>query len=239
MDYQTFVISPQFSFYVREGDLKNAIPKELAREVDEVWEQELLLHQGTLFNGQILSLSKLDTDALIGEFVDYKYYIAHLRRSDLSKQLKICPIGVSGITVSDNKVLFAQREAAVSLYPLFYELAPSGGIDPTSVMGNKIVIEHQIISELWEETGIVNADIVGIQPHLIIQDFVLNMIDVGVRIKVKPHLCQKTLKPTREYRQFFWVGPDELNSFVKEHKNEFVPTSLILLKSEYRIQDSK
>ena len=127
--------------------------------IEKLWNDELKKRK--LFNGKIVSYKsheKKGNTLKIECFVtQYKYFFAQLRDPQLN--LKITPIGVSGIIIDEkNNTLLAIRQN-VTEYNGYYELIPAGSIHPSKRDGNNILFKDQLVAEFEEETQISKDNI--------------------------------------------------------------------------------
>src|ERR1700722_921126 len=108
MDYQTFKLTPQFRLEVAESPRGFTLSDYDKARVEMLWQEELMARPSDLYNGQLLNFVSLDGMRLLGEFVEYKFYLAQLRDPELQPFLQIAPICISGLTFSGNKVLIGR-----------------------------------------------------------------------------------------------------------------------------------
>lgn len=230
MNYQTYKITPQFNIKVLlepRGFLLSDVQK---TEIETIWVQEQKNRPKPMYNGKILNFVKFENQEMVGEFIDYKFYLAKLRNPNFLEELKITPICVSGITVAGNKILLGKRTDQVTQYKNFYELVPSGGIDPLALAKEQIEIKRQFEQELWQETGISVTEIKKIEPFMILFDPVNNLYEICGEIQVNYAVLKEILHLSDEYQSFLWMTKNEFRDFFEKHPNEFVPLSLFLLK---------
>jgi 8-oxo-dGTP pyrophosphatase MutT (NUDIX family) len=229
-DYQTLFISDKYSFRLKQDAVKRELSDATQKAVEEVWQHEQASRGGALFNGQALSLATFDRNGLEAEFVEYKLYLAYLKSPELRDELGLRPLSISCLTKSSDSILVGRREKGMAQYPLWYELAPSGGIDPQSVKKEKLDIAGQALSELKEETGIDKKDVVAIRPFSLIFDPQTGVYEIAVEIELTSHMASEPLKPTQEYRSLNWLPPSQVADFVATNKKRIVPLSVYLLE---------
>lgn len=230
MDYQTFKLTPQFHLEVAKSPRGFTLSDYDKARVEMLWQEELMVRSSDLYNGQLLNFVSLDGMRLLGEFVEYKFYLAQLRDPALQPLLQIAPICISGLTFSGNKVLIGRRSKTVMQDRDHFEAVPSGGIDPHSQRGDLIDISEQFQRELWEETGISVTEIRNIQPFLLAYDPSTHLYEICASIEVNYTVVLEPRKPTAEYGEFIWVPKAEMKAFVAKHSSECVPFSLYLLQ---------
>lgn len=238
VNYQTIKISPKFSISVlpSRGFVLSDHQK---TEIESIWRHEQLERSTRLFNGQMFNLIQLENDKLIGEFVDYKYYLAQLRNPSFIELLHIRPVCISGITLAGDKILIGQRSSNVTQYQDYYETVPSGGIDAEinagSLVNEMIDLPRQFQKELWEETGISVTEIKKIEIFSLIYDPNEEMYDLCAEIHVNYSILKESIQPTEEYPKFQWLSKQELKKFINAHPMDIVPLSLHLLKARHFI----
>lgn len=230
MNYQTFQINDQFAVTTVPATRKMELSDDVNAAIDSIWKNEFLRSQGRLFNGKLLSMISWDKDQLVGEFVDYKYYLAQTKDPKLEPLLRIRPIAMSGITYSGNKILFGLRAETLSQNPLFYELAPSGGVDPSVAEGNSINIHKLVLKELQEEAGLIDTDILSVRLFTLVYEPDEQSFEICTEIHVNPSIANSKILPVDEYIRFFWVEPQDVAHFVSRHREKLLPMSLHLLK---------
>ena len=203
---------------------------DVAAAIEAIWKSELQRSQGRLFNGQLLSMISWDKEHMVGEFIEYKYYLAQTRNPKLEPFLRIRPIAMSGITHSGNKILFGLRAETLSQNPLFYELAPSGGVDPSVAEGNSINLHKLVLKELEEEAGLVEKDIFSVNLFALVYEPAEQSFEICTEIHIDPSIADSKIMPIDEYIRFFWVDTHDAAHFVSRHREKMLPMSMHLLK---------
>lgn len=230
-DYQTFKIGKNFSIEVQPEARGFELSDNERSYVEEIWHQQ----QKTapkLHNGQILNCISYENEKMIGEYIEYKYYLAHLLNPSLVPSLQIQPVCISGITTVADKVLIGRRSAHVTNYKQAYETVPSGGISPSAEKEGRIDIIKQFQLELWEETGISVTEIKDFNLFALVFDPPNKQYEICAEISVNYTVIQEELESNEEYEAFTWVSRSEIKAFAAKHSNEFVPLSLYLLKTK-------
>lgn len=229
-NYQTFHLPENFSFKLCVSPVKIELSDATHQAIEEVWQEAQEQHAGRLFDGKVLSLISSAEHGLLAGFVDYKRFLAYLRKPSLRKVLGIKPLSLSCITHTDQAILVGRRSEKVSQYPLWYELAPSGGIDAEAARGECIDIVDQALRELTEETGLDRADVLSVRPFALVTDVFTGMAEVCVDISLIPGRDRLPLSATPEYATLQWVDYVDLPQFLQTHMSRIVPLSLHLLK---------
>lgn len=208
----------------RDKDIDQGVRK----EVDRIWSEESKNKEKTLFNEKILSMIKFDGKTMTSEYVDYKYAIAQLINPDLSKKIKIQPVGITAITVANNHFLIGKRSCRVAVYPGKYEFAPAGTISPHVLKGAEVDLKRQLLIELREEVGIDPTQVIEAIPTLLIKDPKLGYVEVCYRIEVEPSAMSLTSFSKEEYEEMMWLGLKDLKTFIHKHRQECVPVCVYL-----------
>jgi hypothetical protein len=196
--------------------------------INTLWVEES--QKRPLFDGNILGFIEGDESVIHGEFIPYRAYVAQLLDPTLEIHLQICPMAVSGIVIVNDTVLIARRATTTTQYPGYYELIPSGSITPSCCTNDDADFRQQIIEELYEETGLDPLLVQEVTPFALIRDKINPVIDICTTLKLKTNkelvIHQESVT---EYSEFIWLPFDEIESFTKENKHSFVPTSLAIL----------
>lgn len=228
-DYQTWPLSPNFLFKKGVSRGKKELSDEVHQAVEDIWQKEQALRQN-IFNGQVLSLVHFDRQELIGEFIEYKLYLAYVREPEIRKLLGIQPLSISCITHTKNAVLFGKRSKAVTQYPLCVELVPSGGIDPEALKGEYLDIRGQALRELTEETGLSETDVEKITPIALVFDPKTGIYEICLDIVIVSGRDKFPLPPTQEYGSLTWVSKSSLPTFLEKFRKKIVPLSAYLIQ---------
>lgn len=172
---------------------------------------------------------------LSGNFVEYKQFMAGRKRPDL--KLKIKPIGVSGIILTKENgidyVVWAQRTSNVTDYRNFFELVPSGGIDPKCLLNNgDIDYKSKLVSEFSEETGLPKKYVRYISEFALVLDTSKNIYDICCVIFInKNRATIAKYFTSEEYDKPHFVPLKNLDTFVKTRIGSIVPTSIALIEA--------
>lgn len=196
--------------------------------IQTIWDQEQKKRDGKLHEGAILSAISYDSKSLVGQFVPYKYFFAQACDPSLKPDLKIVPVSISGMTLIGEEIIIAKRASWVSQYPNCYELAPSGGIRPPGRDLEAVDLKVQLLDELQEEIGMNRTHVKSVKFFSLVHDEKEDAIELCAEIRLKPSCL--ILSSTSEYSQVIAIPCQELEGFVRDHKDEFVPLSLLLLR---------
>lgn len=146
-------------FVVRRESKKKfltAIEKEIAR----IWDAGKEASGGRLFNGLLFSVEQLSADTVTGCLIEYRIYLAQLRRPDLYAELRVQPLAVTGLLQNQEGLFFGLRSSGLAQQPHCWELIPAGGIDASTLTNDSHVQPHeQLLVELEEEVGLKRAEV--------------------------------------------------------------------------------
>ncbi len=229
INYQTIKIDDSFCIRVLPESRGFELSDVEKEGIESIWNQELRERSGHLVNGKLLNLVQCDRTPWVGEFIEYKFYLAQLRNPYYKEALNICPLGISGITSAGDKILIGQRSPEVMLYQELYECVPSGGIEPSALKEGCINLKNQFEIELFEETGISTTEIKRVECFAIVYDPEHHHYQLCGEIFVNYSILREPLTPTWEYLSLKWLSKNELKSFVFNHGQEMVPMTEHLL----------
>ena len=192
-----------------------------AKKPDHVFNAALLVHQATTVRANHIDLT--------GAFTEYRFYYAQKRSG---QSFGLTPIGVSGLIICEDYVIFARRSSHVTSYPGKLELVPSGGLD-REVAREDGTIDYlaKLRSEFAEETGQSAAIITAIEPFALIHDPADPVIDIACRLHLNIGRAplQASLAQSDEYDDPAAVPLAALDDWLTAHQDEVIPTSRAIL----------
>lgn len=212
-------LQPDFIVEVINSVHKEPLPEKIQKQIDELWEVETQ-RQETLFNGQLLSYIESSPHRLVGEFIQYKEYIAQVLRPDLTDQLKIQPVGLTVFVTDGKSVLVGRRSEKVATHHHLYELVPSGGIDASFFEKGRVNLHELVLHELYEEAGLTHNSVETLRATHLVHDPASDYYEVCFILTVK---AAEEVKSAGEHTELLWIPFDKISEFVKE--NPFVPLS--------------
>lgn len=226
--YSIFAINSKFFVDLEPSTSYSFLSEAKKSLIQTIWGQEQKKRDGKLHEGAILSAVSYDNMSLVGQFVPYKYYLAQRCDPSLKPDLKIVPVSICGMTLIGDEIIIAKRAPWVSQYPNCYELAPSGGVRPPGRDLDAVDLKVQLLDEMQEELGLDNAHVKSVKFFSLVYDKEEDAVELCAEIRLKP--SRLILSSTSEYSQVITIPCQELESFVKDHKEDFVPLSLLLLR---------
>lgn len=228
--YGAIAINSKFSVELQPSTSYSFLSDTKKSLIQTLWEQEQKKRDGKLHEGAILSAISYDSRSLVGQFVPYKYFLAQTCDPSLKPDLKIVPVSICGMTLIGDEIIIAKRAPWVTQYPNCYELAPSGGVRPPGRDLDAVDLKIQLLDELEEEIGMDHSHVKSVKFFSLVHDEKADSIELCAEIRLKP--SRLILSSTSEYSQVIAIPCEELDSFVKDHKQDFVPLSLLLLKQK-------
>ncbi|MBA3239462.1 MAG: NUDIX domain-containing protein [Parachlamydiaceae bacterium] len=231
-NYQITSIEPDFEVLVVENEPLLSLTKMDLATIEQIWNEAQRKSEGSLFNGKLLSVVSLVNGKLIGKFVDYKLYIAQLAAPELEPLLQIKPISISCICLLKEKLLLGKRSYRVTEFPGFYELVPSGGIEPSNVMRGKVNLLGQTLLELEEETPLVRKQVKTVVPFALVQEIDSGRCEVCMEIVLDCDQLNEKLEMASkgEYSELLWVSLEKFKLLTSQKDVECVPFSKQLLQ---------
>lgn len=136
------------------------LPLSLEQEVERIWKTAQARRGTQLFNGPLFSVDQIAADTVTGHFVEYRLFLAQMRRPELFSELRVQPLAVTGLLGNADGLFFGYRSPGVAQQPDCWELIPAGGIDRSTLTeSGHILPVQQLLAELQEEVGLEPADI--------------------------------------------------------------------------------
>ena len=208
-----FVVLPEF---------KREISSALEQIIATIWNKEKAERGSRLFNGQLFSIEEVSAGCVTGCFVEYRLFLAQLRRPELFSELHVQPLAVTGLLQNAEGLFFGLRSSTAALQPDRWELVPAGGIDAgrMSATGD-IEPDGQLLAELGEELGLNSSDVrpprlVGFceEPELHIFDLVF---DLETTLETKTVLRAHAALSNPEHQEIRCVPWKDVEGFVADH----------------------
>jgi hypothetical protein len=210
-------------------------------QIEVVWRQESQKRGRDLFNGKMFNFIgyKQEADRLVvtGHFIQYKEFIA--KRVLPYLPYTVTPVGVSGLTYyqqgEEGAVLMARRSHGVTQYPGFFELLPSGTIDPDCLEeGGKVDYIKKIRDEFSEESGLEKSNIKNCTGFALLHDSAESCYDLCSIIEITPFAgeqLEKNFHRSGEYDRLIRVNFRDMEPFLEKNAPLILPTSLSLYRA--------
>lgn len=221
------------SFLVRVVSEEYQAPAKVDPLVTEIWKAATAA-DSKLFDGKIVCVDSVNADSLQCKLIPYRYIWAQRQTPELKSQLRLRPLGVSGLTHNDKYVLFGLRNNQVMQYPGFLETVPSGGVSD-SVLAPDGIADYcrQLQNELLEEAGVSATSLLSITPLFLLYDELETTYDICCQIVVDPEaLDHLPHEVDKEYEQLLPVELTQLSKFIAANKSRIMPTSLKFLEQQ-------
>lgn len=205
--------------------------------VSEIWEQACEERGTGLFNGPIASVRKYSTDLIEVEISDYRRLLASREHKGLQQKLTVKPLAVSGLIRSPDGIVFGRRGKGNYDSVGFWELVPSGGIDPKGyVIDDEVEYSNQILAELREEIGLSAERVKQMKLLCLIDDDSTNVIDLGIELIIEDASASEIRNKHKnlgsdEYTQIQFVPEGLLTKFVESNHQQILPVSLAILEN--------
>lgn len=231
------IISTSSNFEVTlEGDFVQT-DESKERRTKYLWEKAAKKRPDSFVNGYICSFVSASIEGNVTKVkvrrVRYMYY--YTQHIDPKLNYQITPVGVSGVLEvpkdDGRAMIVAKRGNNVTQYSGYYEFVPSGGIDENYMAeSGRIDFTGQLRTELKEETGLDESCVEEIKPIAFIKDIEGGVYDLCAVIKIKNDITSDMagLMRSDEYCDFIAIKYEELDSFLKDKRGRFVPTSLAI-----------
>jgi 8-oxo-dGTP pyrophosphatase MutT (NUDIX family) len=139
---------------------KTQLSATIEKEIARIWDAESQVSGARLFNGLLFSVEQLSGETLTGRFIEYRIYLAQLRRPELFSELRAQPLAVTGLLQNREGLFFGLRNPGLAQQQDCWELIPAGGIDASTLNSDSQVQPHeQVLHELEEEVGLKRAEV--------------------------------------------------------------------------------
>lgn len=181
-----------------------------------------------LYNSPILIMGEWEVDALSLGFVDYASAYLRARDSYWRQKFQFITLGVSGMTLFQDKCLVGRRASWVGSYAEKEELVPSGGVGLLAETSHWA--ENHVLQELKEEAQISSASVEAVKPLCMILDKKERCFEVCFEIRLRKEVPLPPRGPDDEYSKLWWEEADQLRKRWKKEPKQAVPISYLLLR---------
>ncbi|NQV82504.1 MAG: hypothetical protein HQ494_01675 [Rhodospirillales bacterium] len=225
--------SPDTEVIVTDGQCE--ITPELETRIQAIWDAEQDRRGDALFNGRMFSVQTMTAQRIEGFFVDYRLLIAQRLQPDLYDSLGVRPLAVSGLLSCPDGIVFGCRGAAMTQDANVWELAGSGGVDPSAVTdAGGIDLIARLYDEIGEEIGIGKDHLHDPEPFCLIEDPDSHVFEIAIAVTTPLDAAAITGKflenRTEEYATLDIVTVSDIGKFLNIHHGNMSEASLTLLK---------
>jgi len=155
----------------------------LEAKINRIWEDEKRHRGDMIFNGKVLSVVAWSESLIKVCPSEYKNYLAQKRCPELSDDLHVCPLAVSGLLIAGDRIVFGKRSNLVTDEAGRWELVPSGGVEASNDSGNGAIdYREQVVRELREELCVERQYVNGVSTMGLVVDNESGVFDIVVRI---------------------------------------------------------
>lgn len=214
-----------------------AVGEAVGREVAALFAAENRRRGGGMFDGLLFSVERFGEDRVVGRFVRYSQFIAQLARPGLFDALRVRPMGVSGLVTCADGLVFGKRREGLTLDAGLWELAPSGGVDPSSRDGGgRIDVVAQILDEMHEEIGIGRECVASAVPFVLVENVENHVTEAVIAIALS--LGGEEVRRwfgeggSGEYTEIAVVPEGDVRSFAEARDGQMVAVSRRLLQDK-------
>jgi len=223
---ERFVVLPEFA--------KN-IPAILEPEIARIWEAEKSERGPGLSNGLLFSVAELSGKIVSGGFVEYRIFLAQLRRPELFTELRVQPLAVTGLLQNTEGIFFGFRSSRSAQQPHCWELVPAGGIDTSRLTHSGQIEPHrQLLAELEEELGLKPSDVRP--PRLVgfceeTEQHIFDLVwDLETTLATKMILAAQTAIQNPEHAEIRCVPWRNLEAFLTDSRRAIAAGNRELLR---------
>jgi len=213
-----------------DDSLRPAPSRAVLARVDELWREQAAARGSALHDGKLFSVSAGSARELRGWFAEYRWWVAQRCDPSLREALGVRPLGVTGLVRAGDATLFGLRSARVLQNPGCWELAPSGGVEPSARGADgALSLVAQVIAEAGEELGLAPASVARAAPFALIVDPRSGVLDAFVELELRmraSELAQLVSRaPREEYEQLACISDRELGAWLERIGDALDPVS--------------
>lgn len=208
--------------------LRPAPSRAVLARVDELWREQVAARGSALHDGRLFSVSARSPRELRGWFAEYRWWVAQRCDPSLRDALGVRPLGVTGLLRAGDATLFGLRSARVLQNPGCWELAPSGGVEPSArAADGALSLVAQLIAEAREELGLAPESVERAAPFALVVDPGSGVLDAFVDVALAPRERERLLERAGgdDYAQLRWVRGAELADWIAQLGDALDPAS--------------
>lgn len=220
--YQTVLTTFPTSITVEPAVGDATLPSHLVAAIDACWAAQKLRCGENLFDGTLFTVTHYSETHLSGRFIPYRWYMAWLYDPRVRAELPLCPLGVSGLTYTDDRVLLGKRASCVASFPNAYEFAPSGSVDTSCLVGDQLDLASLLLRELEEETAIPPQQVLHLQPFALVRHSSDGTIEACASIHVSDAALDSVHAEPTEYSELALLRHADVEAFFARHSHTLV-----------------
>ena len=134
--------------------------RDVIERIEGLWLQALQDGGRKIFNGICHSLVEFDEKRLVLQPFEYKFLVAQRSDPETGDALALRPVGVTGLSLCQDGVVFGKRSSRLALNGGLWEAAPSGGLDRPDP---EAMLFEELSEELGLERGVVRSkELIGL-----------------------------------------------------------------------------
>lgn len=191
-----------------------SLPPSVNEEVNALWGEALKVNPH-LFDGPMLTVISIHGPHIRTAQAAYRHLVASRRSADMAKALGLRPLAISGILACPQGIALGLRGDAVAHGGGYWELVPSGLVEPTRD-GSPPDLSAQLCRELKEEVGLDQDHVSTSEPIGMIDNTVTGVLDViiplSTRLQESQILSAHAIAGTNEYSSLKVVPKANLDS---------------------------
>lgn len=220
------------------NELRGLTPTMESR-VSKLWDCANEKRGGALFNGRLLSISAASeapsAGTVVGEFTEYRRFLAQLEDPSLYGELQVNPLAVTGLIDCADGILIGKR-GEVTEDAEYWEVLPSGGVGELCVSDSgEVDLASQLRREFEEEVGKGLPGFVNVSPAFWMLEESTHVVDIVLRATVKSTLTEVLQRfKANKNREYEAVDAISLYSVADKLKNErhiFSNTTICILEA--------
>jgi hypothetical protein len=220
---------------VEEPAFRPQVSGAVLARVDALWREQKAARGGALFDGRLFSVSHASEREIRGWFSDYRWWVAQRCDASLRDALRVRPLGVTGLVRAGDATLFGRRAERVLMNPGGWELAPSGGVEPSARdASGDLSLVAQLLSEAREELGLDTSRAERAAPFALIEDEGTGVLDAFVSVELTLGALGRAPLLERaggaDYAELAWVLSADLSAWVAARSDSLDPTSAAALE---------
>lgn len=199
----------------------------IAATIDAIWAAEKRARGTKLYNGKVYSLVDQTSRLLTLVETDYRHFLAQRRALEIAGELKLRPVGVTGILTCRDGVVLGRRAGHLASDAGLWEPAPAGSLD-------RLDPAAQLLEELAEELGLKSSQVTPPNVLGLVEDAESRVVDILYRLETAldaPAIeAARRASGSDEYQEIAVVAPDGLAGFLAVRRAQTLPALAAMLR---------